>query len=171
MLQTMNLPDWVPWWLPLVLIVPAALWGLVFIVMPFSVLALRHRLEDLEIRLDDIQNELRHNTARSPGGSATDDFAYHEVSTRLHSPYPDRLAMRRPNSPIRHGAFTVSSETAKTNSIVEDRVPLPPSARPVRRARSFRLDHLAQGGTRGRGGHPPDELSDYRPAARPSAIL
>jgi hypothetical protein len=42
------LPDWVPWWVPLVLIVPALLYALAFVFMPFSVLGVKPRLEAIE---------------------------------------------------------------------------------------------------------------------------
>ncbi|MEA2741630.1 MAG: hypothetical protein QOG25_1, partial [Acetobacteraceae bacterium] len=54
-----TLPDWVPWWVPLVLLVPALLYALAFLFMPFSVLGVKTRLEVMEARLDEIQQEIR----------------------------------------------------------------------------------------------------------------
>jgi len=59
MLQSLNLPDWLPWWVPLALLVPALLWALSFLFMPFSVFGVKSRLEVIEARLDEIQNESR----------------------------------------------------------------------------------------------------------------
>ena len=68
------LPDWVPWWVPLVLIVPALLYTLAFLFMPFSVLGVKTRLELIEARLDEIQQEIRHLALRLPIGPQEVDF-------------------------------------------------------------------------------------------------
>jgi len=60
------LPDWLPWWLALAVLVPALLYLLVFLVMPFSVFGLKGRLDQLEAQLDDIQGELRRLGQRPP---------------------------------------------------------------------------------------------------------
>ncbi len=61
-----TLPDWLPWWVPLLLLVPAVLWGLAFLLLPFSVIGLKGRLEMIEARLDEIQGEIRSLTHRLP---------------------------------------------------------------------------------------------------------
>ena len=66
MLQSLNLPDWLPWWVPLALLVPALLWALSFLFMPFSVFGVKSRLEVIEARLEEIQNEIRHVALRLP---------------------------------------------------------------------------------------------------------
>jgi hypothetical protein len=53
------MPDWLPWWVTLAVLVPALLYLLVFLVMPFSVFGLKGRLDEIEARLDDIQGEIR----------------------------------------------------------------------------------------------------------------
>ena len=68
------LPDWVPWWVPLVLLVPALLYALAFLFMPFSVLGVKTRLELIESRLDEIQQEIRHLALRLPAGPREVDF-------------------------------------------------------------------------------------------------
>jgi hypothetical protein len=69
-----TLPDWVPWWVPLVLLVPALLYALAFLCMPFSVLGVKSRLEVIELRLDELQNEIRHLALRLPAGPREVDF-------------------------------------------------------------------------------------------------
>ena len=49
--MSLTLPDWVPWWVPLVLLLPALLYGLAFLFMPFSVIGLKSRMEAIEARL------------------------------------------------------------------------------------------------------------------------
>ena len=61
-----TLPDWLPWWVPLLLLVPAVLWGLAFLLLPFSVIGLKGRLETIEARLDEIQGEIRSLSHRLP---------------------------------------------------------------------------------------------------------
>src|ERR1700733_7363891 len=67
-------PDWVPWWVPMVLLVPALLYALAFLFMPFSVLGVKTRLEIIEARLDEIQQGNRHVGVRSPKGQQGVDF-------------------------------------------------------------------------------------------------
>lgn len=68
------LPDWVPWWVPLVLLIPTLLYALAFLFMPFSVLGVKTRLELMEARLDEIQQEIRHLALRLPAGPQEVDF-------------------------------------------------------------------------------------------------
>jgi hypothetical protein len=58
-LGTITLPDWLPAWVPVVLLLPVVLWLLLLIVMPFAVLGLRGRLEGIEAQLDDLHAETR----------------------------------------------------------------------------------------------------------------
>lgn len=61
-----SLPDWLPWWAALMVLVPLVLYALAFLAMPFSVLGLKGRLESLEARLDEIQGEVRAVALRLP---------------------------------------------------------------------------------------------------------
>ncbi len=78
------LPDWVPWWVPMVLLVPALLYALAFLFMPFSVLGVKTRLEVIEARLDDIQHDIRLMAPRLPAGPQEVDFeeVYAPISQR-----------------------------------------------------------------------------------------
>ena len=60
------LPDWLPWWGPIVVLVPALLWALAFLFMPFAVFGVKGRLEAIEARLDEIQGEIRSLALRMP---------------------------------------------------------------------------------------------------------
>jgi hypothetical protein len=68
------LPDWLPWWVPIVLLVPALLYGLAFLFMPFSVIGVKSRLEVIEARLDEIQGEIRHVALRLPEMARAADY-------------------------------------------------------------------------------------------------
>jgi hypothetical protein len=61
-----SLPDWLPAWAALTLLVPVVLYALAAIVMPFSVLGLKGRLDQIEARLDEIQGEVRAVALRLP---------------------------------------------------------------------------------------------------------
>jgi hypothetical protein len=61
-----SLPDWVPWWAQLLLLIVAILFLLALFLMPFSVFGLKSRLETIEARLDEIQGEIRVLALRLP---------------------------------------------------------------------------------------------------------
>lgn len=60
------LPDWLPWWVPMVVVVPALFFALAFLLMPFAVFGVKGRLEAVEARLDEIQGEIRTLALRLP---------------------------------------------------------------------------------------------------------
>lgn len=64
MVSPLPFPDWVPWWIHVVVLVALGTFLLLFLLMPFSVLGTKGRLEAIEIRLDELQNELRSLTLR-----------------------------------------------------------------------------------------------------------
>ena len=65
-----SLPDWLPWWAIIVILVPVLLYVLAFLVMPFNVFGLRSRLDVIDARLDEIQGEIRALAVRLPEPSA-----------------------------------------------------------------------------------------------------
>jgi hypothetical protein len=79
-----TLPDWLPWWVPIALLVPAILYGLAVLFMPFSVIGVKGRLETIEARLDEIQHEIRSLALRMPEPSRALDFdeVYSQESPR-----------------------------------------------------------------------------------------
>lgn len=82
-----NLPDWLPWWVPLLLLVPALLYVLAFLFMPFSVIGVKGRLDVIEARLDEIQGEIRSLALRlrEPGAVDYRGADFEEV----YAPGPD----------------------------------------------------------------------------------
>ncbi len=62
-----SLPDWMPGWLFLVLAVPALLWVLAFLMVPFSVFGVKARLEALEGELESLHEDLRVMQLRAAG--------------------------------------------------------------------------------------------------------
>ncbi len=72
-----TLPGWMPAWLFLLLALPALLWVLAFLLMPFSVFGLKARLEALEEQIDSLHEDMRTMNLRAAGGlpPAPSDFA------------------------------------------------------------------------------------------------
>lgn len=60
------MPDWVPWWAQLALLVLALLFAFALLMMPFAVFGLKGRLDLIEAQLDDIHAELRMLAMRLP---------------------------------------------------------------------------------------------------------
>ena len=120
------LPDWLPWWVPLVLLIPALLYALAFLFMPFSVIGVKGRLDALEARLDEIQNEIRHLALRlpEPGQHVDYDEIYHP-DLADEPPRRAPIVSRPPIPPAAH--------ELRHDDVPEDRPPPPPHARPARR--------------------------------------
>jgi hypothetical protein len=98
-----TVPDWLPWWVPIVLLVPALLYVLAFLFMPFSVIGVKSRLEVIEARLDEIQEEIRHLALRLPEMGRTTD--YEEIYAPEPTDPPRRtspLITRPPIPPASH---------------------------------------------------------------------
>jgi hypothetical protein len=132
MLQSLNLPDWLPWWVPLAALVPAVLWALSFLFMPFSVFGVKSRLELIEARLDEIQNEIRHVALRLPAGGMTGPDYDDVYPPRMQEPRNDRVLSRPPIPPARHELYNTGDQDPGEPAL-EDRPPPPPNARPTRR--------------------------------------
>lgn len=62
-----TLPDWLPAWAFLLLAIPALLFALAFLLMPFSVFGVKARLEAVEAQLDAVAEELRNLNLRARG--------------------------------------------------------------------------------------------------------
>jgi len=82
-----SFPDWMPWWLQLLVVVVCILLGLAFLFMPFSVFGVKSRLEAVEARLDEIQGEIRSLALRLPepgrGAGFDDDGVVLRASTPI----------------------------------------------------------------------------------------
>ena len=62
-----TLPPWMPDWVFLLLLLPALLWVLAFLLMPFSVFGVKGRLEALEAQVDAMHEEMRMAAMRAAG--------------------------------------------------------------------------------------------------------
>ena len=111
MVAMLGLPSWVPWWLPLLVLVPGVVWLLAILPMPFAVLSVRGRLEGIEARLDELQAEIR--------------------SLALRLPEPDPASRRAPLPPRREGFTPPYPDEDDPPPRRADRVP-DPASRPHR---------------------------------------
>jgi hypothetical protein len=119
------LPDWVPWWVPMVLLVPALLYALAFLFMPFSVLGVKTRLEMIEARMDELQQELRLIAMRLPVGPREVDFEDVYAPISQARPRAPAVSDRPPIPPAVQDMYD-------DDGPVERAAP-PPHARPARR--------------------------------------
>ncbi len=111
MTSPLPLPDWVPWWVHLAILLAAGLFVLLYLAMPFAVFGVKARLEVIEARLDEIQAEIRSLSLRLPEPAGMDDPAppasryppasYPPISRppippAPHSPPPARTVRQEP---------------------------------------------------------------------------
>ena len=89
------LPDWMPWWVQLVLLAGVVLLVGAYGAMPFSVFGVKARLELLDERLDELQRDLRALTNRLPdpaawrrGAADEEEFTTLPVARRGGAPAP-----------------------------------------------------------------------------------
>jgi hypothetical protein len=61
-----TLPSWLPWWVPILVLIPLVPYAVALIIMPFSVIGLKSRLDMINSRLDDIDGEIRTLALRLP---------------------------------------------------------------------------------------------------------
>lgn len=53
------LPDWLPWWAVTLAMAPVLIYALMVFIVPFNTFGVKDRLDVLEARLDEIQNDIR----------------------------------------------------------------------------------------------------------------
>ena len=101
--HSLSLPDWLPWWGVVGLLVPVALYLVLFLLMPFSTFGLRGRLSELEMRLDALHEEVRSLTLRLPDRGGLD--RYDDLADLDRPPIPPmpRDAQLREGSPLARG--------------------------------------------------------------------
>lgn len=103
MISPLPLPDWVPWWVHLAILIAMLLFGLMFLLMPFAVFGVKGRLELLDARLDEIQGEIRSLSLRLPEPSQ-DDAASSPRRQRFADP-GGNIGARRYASPAEYDDY------------------------------------------------------------------
>jgi hypothetical protein len=117
-----SLPDWLPWWVPLLLVVPALLYALAFLFMPFSVIGVKGRLDVVEARLDEIQGEIRSLALRlrEPGAADYRGADFEEVYAPRQNGMANRAVQPTARPPIPPAAHELEEQAP--------RAPMHPSA-------------------------------------------
>lgn len=127
------LPDWLPGWAILALTVPVVLWCLAFLLVPFSVIGVKARLEALEEQMEAMHEELRLMAMRASGALTTtarqldpyDDVPQFNVLKRGQAAAEPELPRRAP----------IPTPQPSAHPPRERLTPLPPSVRPRREPR------------------------------------
>jgi hypothetical protein len=128
------LPDWLPWWVPILILVPALFLALAFLFMPFAVFGVKGRLEAIEARLDEIQGEIRSLALRMPEPvhhARYDDTIFEPPA--MDAPPPlraDPIAARPPIPPSAPRYRPEPREEEPRRPLDLSRGPRPPRAEP-----------------------------------------
>lgn len=103
MTSPLPLPDWVPWWVHLVVLLAILMFALLFLLMPFSVFGVKARLEGIEVRLDEIQGEIRNLALRLPDAIDPGDDYVDERGRPIgpQNPHPTPFAPSRTDPRVR----------------------------------------------------------------------
>ncbi len=133
-----SLPDWMPGWLVLALAVPALLWVLAFLMVPFSVFGVKARLEAIEGELENLQEELRVMQMRAAGILSTpvrpmdsyEDVPHFGQLKRSRAPQPPVEEPPVSRAPI--PTPDVRGFTARDSFTPRERPAAPPPPRPRR---------------------------------------
>jgi hypothetical protein len=107
-LAALSLPDWMPWWAVVAVLVPVAFYLALFLLMPFSTFGLRAKLREMEGQIEALHEEVRSLTLRLPErgfgparGLGADDYA----EPPLQPPIPPAAREPRPGPAPRGGGF------------------------------------------------------------------
>ena len=141
------LPDWVPPWVQLALLVGLVLVVGAYAVMPFSVFGVKARLDALDERLDEMRSDIRALANRLPDPEMGRPAAWRR-GVADDEDFPPATAVRRDRPPVppvaergfererdRATAPTVSSPVVAT-PVVATPVVAPPVVPPARPRRS-----------------------------------
>ncbi len=115
MILPFTLPDWLPWWVPLLLLVPALLYALAFLFMPFSVIGVKSRLDVIEARLDEIQGEIRSLALRlrEPGAADYRGADFEEVYAPRQNGEANRASQPTTRPPIPPAAHELEQQAPR----------------------------------------------------------
>lgn len=74
-------PEWMPLWFQLIVVGVVVIFGLCFLLMPFSVFGLKSRLTYLDHQMEDIQSQLRVLLKRLPDARERLEFKLQPIAT------------------------------------------------------------------------------------------
>lgn len=139
-----TIPAWMPGWLFLALAIPALLWFLAFLMVPFNVFGVKARLETLENQLEDLNEQVRVMQLRAAGtlaptqpvrnASSYDDLpnfaqlkrSRAEPAALAEEPAP---SSKRPPIPTPQPRQGLSNRESRDAMVPRERPSLPPRPR------------------------------------------
>ncbi|MDI2090745.1 hypothetical protein [Commensalibacter oyaizuii] len=97
-------PEWIPWWLQLTIVGIIVIFGICFLLMPFSVFGVKSRLTYIDHQMEDIQAQLRVLLKRMPDGRDRMEFKLQPIQTgETESYHSDNDKLRdKPTSNTEH---------------------------------------------------------------------
>ena len=116
-------PDWLPWWAAVAILVPILLYLLAFLVMPFSTFGVKGRLDLVEARLDEIQGEIRSLALRLPDRGSGNHASV--AGGESHPPVPPRRTdgPLKPDQPIEWAGSHPAAPDARDEADAPRRAP------------------------------------------------
>ncbi len=99
MISPLPLPEWVPWWVHLAVLLTGGLVVLLYLAMPFAVFGVKTRLDIIEARLDEIQAEIRSLSLRLPETAGMED-SYSAADRYASARPPIPPAPHSPPAPV-----------------------------------------------------------------------
>ncbi len=91
-LGTVPLPDWLPWWVPALLLVPLGLYLLLALLVPFGTFGVKSRLDDIEVQLEELRADVRALAIRL---APPEEPRFAEESRRTSMAAPERRVGQR----------------------------------------------------------------------------
>jgi len=131
----LSLPDWAPGWLGPVLVILGALFALAFLLMPFTVFSLKSRLEQIELKLEDIHADLQ--ALAAPGSAARAAYAWPEPAAAKPVAPAERIPAHPPIPPA---PPRYQPERAPIERPASVRAPVDPSREEPRRRAEPKLN-------------------------------
>lgn len=116
-------PEWMPLWFQLIVIGVVVIFGLCFLLMPFSVFGLKSRLTYLDHQMEDIQSQLRVLLKRIPDARERLEFKLQPVATSENDTAREGAEIRGKKPVNSSSEYYTASPSAKNRSTFFD----PPS--------------------------------------------
>ncbi|HEY2133467.1 MAG TPA: hypothetical protein VGH36_10900 [Acetobacteraceae bacterium] len=166
MIPPLSLPDWLPWWAMIAILVPLLVYLLAALAMPFNTIGLKGRLDLIDARLDEIQSEIRalapHLADQGDAGLPRPTYGEAARAVPPTAPVPPPVRPWRPRQP-EPVVDSYDDEPDYADPRFSDDEDMPPPARPPDMSRQ---DGLGFGTPR--AGVRPD-LSQRPPPRRPDS--
>jgi hypothetical protein len=137
------LPDWLPWWAMIAILVPVLIYLLAMLAMPFNTMGVKARLDLLEARLDEIHSEIRTLALRLPvldGGEVLLPPTYREAARAVPPIPPSPPAQSRRMEPEAHDTYDDDIDYAERMYRNPDDMALPIRPPDMSRPAGPRLD-------------------------------